>query len=73
MGLADPRDSETATQHRCCLRDGKASNIVIDKEQNAWLIDFGGGWTEGWVDEELADSVEGDNQAVVRISEFLGV
>lgn len=51
--------------------DGKAANIIIDKEENAWLIDFGGGWTDGWVDEELADSVQGDDQAVMRISEFL--
>lgn len=52
--------------------DGKASNVIIDEEENAWLIDFGGGWTDGWVDEELADSVEGDNQAVSRIMNFLG-
>lgn len=53
--------------------DGKASNVIIDEKENAWLIDFGGGWTDGWVDEELADSVEGDNQAVTRIMTFLGV
>lgn len=53
--------------------DGKASNIIIDEEENAWLIDFGGGWTEGWVDEKLADTIEGDNQAVARIAQFLGV
>lgn len=52
--------------------DGKAANVVIDNEQEAWLIDFGGGWTEEWVDEELTDSAEGDDQAAMRISEFLG-
>lgn len=53
--------------------DGKASNIIIDTEDDAWLIDFGGGWTEGWIDEELADTVEGDEQAVKRIMQFMDI
>ncbi|KAI5464247.1 hypothetical protein BGZ63DRAFT_411989 [Mariannaea sp. PMI_226] len=53
--------------------DGKASNVIIDQLDNAWLIDFAGGWSKGWVDEELAGSKEGDNQAVRKLSEFLNV
>ena len=53
--------------------DGKASNIIIDTEDDAWLIDFGGGWTEGWIDKELADTVEGDEQAVKRIMQFMDI
>ncbi|KAL7922738.1 hypothetical protein ACQKWADRAFT_292276 [Trichoderma austrokoningii] len=53
--------------------DGKASNVVIDEQNDAWLIDFGGGWTEGWVDEELADTVEGDEQAISKIRDFLEI
>lgn len=53
--------------------DGKASNIIIDDQDNAWLIDFGGDWTEGWVDKEVADSVEGDEEAVNSMVKFLGV
>jgi len=53
--------------------DGKPHNVVIDSMDDAWLVDFGGGWTPGWVDEELADTVEGDEQAVRNIFEFLGV
>ncbi|ESZ93628.1 hypothetical protein SBOR_6006 [Sclerotinia borealis F-4128] len=53
--------------------DGKASNVVMDQSDNAWLIDFAGGWSKGWVDEELAGSKEGDKQAVRKISEFLSV
>src|SRR5262249_17783499 len=34
--------------------DGKGSNVIVDEKDNAWLIDFGGGFTEGWVDKELA-------------------
>jgi hypothetical protein len=51
--------------------DGKANNIIIDDQDNAWLIDFGGGWTEGWVDKEVADTVEGDEQAVNSIMNLL--
>jgi tRNA A-37 threonylcarbamoyl transferase component Bud32 len=53
--------------------DGKTSNIIVDEEDDAWLIDFAGGFTQGWVDEELADTVEGDEQAVRKIIEFLSV
>ncbi|KAL6362439.1 hypothetical protein LRP88_03721 [Fusarium phalaenopsidis] len=53
--------------------DGKASNVVVDQENDIWLIDFAGGWTEGWVDKELSDSVDGDTQAVRNITKFLGV
>jgi serine/threonine protein kinase len=53
--------------------DGKIDNVVIDEKDDAWLIDFGGGWTEGWVDEKLADTIEGDVQAVKHIAEFLDV
>jgi len=53
--------------------DGKIDNIVIDKEDNAWLIDFGGGWTQDWVDRDLAGTVEGDEQALRNIVKFLGV
>lgn len=46
--------------------DGKASNVLIHREtDDAWVIDFGGGWTEGWV--------EGDRVAGKKIFEFLEV
>ncbi|UNI17468.1 hypothetical protein JDV02_003809 [Purpureocillium takamizusanense] len=32
--------------------DGKASNVIIDEEDDSWLIDFGGGFTEGWIDAD---------------------
>lgn len=51
--------------------DGKASNVIIDQRDNAWLIDFGGGWTEGWVAEDLTSTIEGDEQATDKIGEFL--
>lgn len=52
--------------------DGKPHNVLIHKEtDDAWVIDFGGSYTEGWVDEELMETLEGDEQAVGRILEFL--
>lgn len=39
--------------------DVKAENVLIDRGNNAWITDFGGGYTEGWVDEEIAGTVEG--------------
>ncbi|KAF5247365.1 hypothetical protein FANTH_6456 [Fusarium anthophilum] len=51
--------------------DGKASNIIIDDKDDAWLVDFGGGYTRGWVDEELAETKQGDEQALEKIIELL--
>ncbi|KAI1754999.1 hypothetical protein F4782DRAFT_489605 [Xylaria castorea] len=53
--------------------DVKASNVVIDELDDAWLIDFGGGFTNGWVEKGLAETPEGDKQGVKKIIEFLGV
>jgi tRNA A-37 threonylcarbamoyl transferase component Bud32 len=54
--------------------DGKPHNVLVHKDtDDAWLIDFGGPWTDGWVDEELRETREGDLQAVRRIVMFLGV
>jgi len=53
--------------------DAKASNIVLDKESNPWIIDFGRGSTVGWVDADLAGSVPGDIQGLRQILRFLQV
>ncbi|KAK7414162.1 hypothetical protein QQX98_006948 [Neonectria punicea] len=54
--------------------DGKASNVLIHRDtDDAWIIDFGGGWTDGWVTPELSGTVEGDDMAVEKIFEFLEV
>ncbi|KAJ9413331.1 hypothetical protein QL093DRAFT_2073034 [Fusarium oxysporum] len=58
-------------EHGLVWGDGKSSNIIIDEQDNAWLIDFGGGFTEGWVDEELAETKKGDEQALAKIVELL--
>lgn len=39
---------------------GKASNVVVHKEQNdAWLIDFGGEFTKGWVSQDAVGTWDG--------------
>ncbi|CAJ2509176.1 Uu.00g142020.m01.CDS01 [Anthostomella pinea] len=51
--------------------DAKPENVLIDQEDNACLIDFGGSYTPGWVDREKQETAEGDWQGVKRIDEWL--
>lgn len=51
--------------------DAKPGNIIIDTDDNAWLIDFGGGFTEPWVGLEQYETREGDLQALKRIRDIL--
>ncbi|KAM6484686.1 hypothetical protein HDV62DRAFT_404479 [Trichoderma sp. SZMC 28011] len=51
--------------------DAKPANVLIDRHDNAWIIDFGGGYTEGWVESGLAGTKEGDLHALGRIVEFI--
>jgi serine/threonine protein kinase len=39
--------------------DAKPQNILIDTHDDAWLIDFGGSYAEGWVDKDKAGNVRG--------------
>ena len=48
--------------------DAHDANVVIDKNDDAWLIGLGGGrYTEGWVDKDKAGTKEGDLQGVAKI------
>ncbi|RMY99770.1 hypothetical protein D0862_06982 [Hortaea werneckii] len=51
--------------------DAKADNFMVDASNNLWIIDFGGSYTEGWVDPELKDTEEGDDQGVEKIANAL--
>jgi serine/threonine-protein kinase RIO1 len=54
--------------------DGKPHNVLVHKDtHDAWLIDFGGSWTHGWVDRDLMGTEQGDDQAVERIIKFLEI
>ncbi|KAJ4307346.1 hypothetical protein N0V88_000729 [Collariella sp. IMI 366227] len=51
--------------------DAKPDNVLIDVKGDAWLIDFGGSYTPGWVDADKRETVEGDLQGLQRIHEWL--
>ncbi|KAK1948708.1 hypothetical protein LY78DRAFT_39560, partial [Colletotrichum sublineola] len=51
--------------------DVKAENVLIDREDNAWIIDFGGSYTPGWVDKEKAGTLAGDAQGLAKILDIL--
>lgn len=53
--------------------DGKPHNVLVDGWDDCFLIDFGGSYTEGWADRTLMDTHAGDDQAVEKIVEYLGI
>ena len=51
--------------------DVQADNVLVDGEDNAWIIDFGGSYTEGWVDEPKMETLEGDMQGFAEMKRRL--
>lgn len=51
--------------------DAKPANVLVDRNMDTWLVDFGGGHTEGWVPKELADTIEGDLVGLRKIEQFV--
>jgi tRNA A-37 threonylcarbamoyl transferase component Bud32 len=47
--------------------DAKAGNVLVRRDGNVVLIDFGGGYTDGWVDMNNQDTARGDLQGLERI------
>jgi hypothetical protein len=45
--------------------------VLIDVNEDAYLIDFGGGYTEGWFETEKSNSTEGDLQGLENIKRYL--
>lgn len=39
--------------------DAKTVNLFLDKNDDLWVIDFGGGGTPGWIDKRLIYTKEG--------------
>ncbi|KAF2798927.1 hypothetical protein K505DRAFT_321552 [Melanomma pulvis-pyrius CBS 109.77] len=59
--------------HGVVWGDAKTDNVLIDKNGDAWIIDFGGGQTRGWISKGLAGTQEGDLEAVKKIIDVLQV
>jgi serine/threonine protein kinase len=76
-----------ASLHKAGLvwSDAKPDNVLIERNQSghgedgefdevggeAWIIDFGGGYTHGFIDSEKAKAVEGDLQGLANILEYV--
>ncbi|KAK8029490.1 hypothetical protein PG993_010781 [Apiospora rasikravindrae] len=55
----------------CIWGDAKPENVLIDNDDDVWLVDFGGGYTPGWVDKEQQCTSEGDLRALEKIRQWL--
>ncbi len=54
--------------------DVQPGNVVIDKDENAWVVDFAGGYTEGFgVNEKNYDTEEGDLAGIDNLAEYMGI
>ena len=51
--------------------DVSPNNMITDEDENVWIIDFGGGYTEGWVKQEDMETKKGDLEGLERIREYL--
>jgi serine/threonine protein kinase len=51
--------------------DAKAANVLVRQNADAVLIDFGCGFTSGWVDAANQDTASGDLQGSERIISFM--
>lgn len=51
--------------------DAKADNFIVDKDENLWIIDFGGSYTEGWVNPAVKETEKGDDMGVEKIENAL--
>lgn len=63
------RTVETLHGYGICWGDVNLCNIVIDRDSNAWVIDFGGSNNLEFVDDDLAETFAGDWQGIRRIFE----
>ena len=55
-------------EHGLVFGDCKADNFLVDQQGELWIIDFGGSYTEGWIDAELNETEEGDDMGVRKIA-----
>lgn len=65
------RTLEQFHAHGIVWGDAKAANVLLDVNDDAYLVDYGGGYTKGWVEKEKSDSIEGDLQGLGNIRQWL--
>lgn len=70
---ASDLDKMVATLHEAGIvwGDVHPGNVIVDEHNELWIVDFGGGFIYGWIDDEMQDSTEGDLQGVARIRDWL--
>ncbi|KAL6150493.1 hypothetical protein ACJQWK_00557 [Exserohilum turcicum] len=51
--------------------DAKADNFMVDADSELWIIDFGGSYTEGWIDPDISETLEGDDMGLQKIQAAL--
>ena len=55
------------------LGDVTAESVLLDRDANAWIIDFDFLYTKGWVDKEFAGTVEGDLGGMAKLRGFIRI
>jgi hypothetical protein len=58
-------------RHDIVWGDAKPDNVLIDHDDHAWVLDFHGGATEGWVERSMLETKEGDLHAVAKMEAAL--
>lgn len=51
--------------------DVSPNNMVTDEDDNVWIVDFGGGYTEGCIEPEDMETQKGDLEGLKRVKEYL--
>ncbi|KAF1919373.1 hypothetical protein BDU57DRAFT_568919 [Ampelomyces quisqualis] len=49
----------------------KSNNFMVDANDALWIIDFGGSYTNGWVDPGLSETREGDYMGLGKVVQAL--
>lgn len=62
---------KTLHENNIIWGDAKADNFIVDGNDELWIIDFGGSYTEGWVDPELNETIEGDDMGLEKVVKAL--
>jgi len=51
--------------------DVSPNNVLLDENENIWIVDFGGGCTEGWVEPKNKETQKGDLEGFKKMKEYL--